>query len=43
MLRLAQFAGTALEGGSDENLAEMLRESAPRKKNKRKSSSAAHA
>ena len=32
MLRLAQFAGTALEGGSDENLAEMVQESAPKRK-----------
>lgn len=35
MLRLAQFAGTALEGGSDENLAEMLRESEPRKRRRK--------
>ncbi len=36
MLRLAQFAGTALEGGSDENLGEILRESAPRGRRRRR-------
>ena len=36
MLRMAQFAGTALEGGSDENLDELLQESEPRHKRKQR-------
>lgn len=35
MLRLAHFAGTGLEGGDEENVAELLQESEPRKKKRR--------